>query len=74
MPADHGFGLDDVEGSAPARPDVAEDIPEGAVLPAESWSERIALKDLDLVTEGRVLENQGLARSEQRDHEPDEDI
>ncbi len=43
MPADHGFGLDDVEGSAPARPDVAEDIPEGAVLPAENWPERIAL-------------------------------
>ena len=64
VPADDGLRLDDEEGSTPLRPDAAEDIPEGSISPAKGWSGRIALKDLDLVTEGCILQDQGSARSE----------
>lgn len=55
MPADYGFRLDDVEGIPPVRPEAAQDVPERSISPSEAWSDRIALKDFDLMTEGQIL-------------------
>lgn len=54
VPADDGVGSDDVEGTTPAWPDAAEDVPERAVSPLEAGSGTVALEDLDLVAEGHV--------------------
>ena len=61
MPANHGLGLDYVEGSAPVGPEATEDVPEGPISPEKGRSGRIALEDFDLVAQGGVLEDQGLA-------------
>ena len=63
MPSNHSVGLDDVEGLSPIGPQAAEEIPEGTIPPSEGWSARIALEDFDLVTQGGVFEDQGLASS-----------
>jgi hypothetical protein len=63
MPSNHSVGLDDVKGHSPIGPQATEDVPEGTVPPSEGWSARIALQDLDLMAQGGIFENQGLASS-----------
>jgi hypothetical protein len=62
-PSDHGFGLDDHQRTPPALPDAVEKNPDHAVLVLQRRSLSTAAKDLELVTEGDVLEDQCLAKA-----------
>ena len=58
MPSDHGFGLDDDERLPPALPDAAEENPDQSVTVLQRRTLSTAAKDLELVAQGDVLEDQ----------------
>ena len=58
MPSDHGFGLDDDKRLPPALPGTAEEDPDHAVAVLQCRALPAAAENLELVTEGNVLEDQ----------------
>lgn len=64
-PGDDGLGLDVDEPVAPAGPDMNEESPERAIGPAESRPWNSLLQDGELLTERKILEDEGGAGSEE---------
>jgi hypothetical protein len=58
MPADDGFGLDNGQVTPPVSPESAKEHPERAIGGSEPWPSRSPLQDLELVSQGEVLEGQ----------------
>jgi len=64
MPPNHSVGLDDVQGFSPIGPQATKEVPECSISPAQGRAGRISLQDLYLMPKGGILEDQGLASSE----------
>jgi hypothetical protein len=60
VPLDHGFGLDEDQRISPVSPETAEENPECAVTVLQVGTLVTSAKDLELVAEGDVLENERL--------------
>jgi hypothetical protein len=67
VPAEDGFGLDDVEVIAPRRPSVSEPHPEQTIRVGQAGRGIGAKDNLKLVTENEVFKHDVPARSEAGD-------
>jgi hypothetical protein len=63
VPPDHGLGLDDGQGAAPAWPQPSQENPDQSVLIVQARTLPRAIENLELMTESDDLEDKGLPGS-----------
>ena len=65
MPGDNGFWLNDDQDKAPCRPKTAEQNPKYSILGSQSRARNFSLQYAQLLTEGKDLETEVVARTEE---------
>jgi hypothetical protein len=60
VPLDDGVGLDHQDGVAPAAPESGQEHPQGAVPLLQFGTAATAVEDLDLMSQGEVLDDEEL--------------
>ena len=72
MPANDGVRLDGGQMASPIRKNPGQYGPKGAIRGLELWPLGVSLEDLKLMTEGGVLQNQGMPGFDRREEEKQE--
>ena len=65
MPGDNGFWFDDAQDVAPSRPKPAEQNPKYSILDSQARASMFSLEYAQLLTEGKDLEAQVVAGTEE---------
>ena len=65
MPCDNGFRFDNDQDVAPCRPEAAEQDPKYSILDSQSRVRLFSLEYAQLLTEGKDLEAEVVARTEE---------